>query len=72
MSCARCGGELVALGQLGKLMWTRCRSCGSDHSIEDCTDDGISVEAAMELEQQERDDQRDFEYDKMMDPTEED
>jgi hypothetical protein len=29
--CPACGSEvLVLLGQLGRLLWLRCRDCGSD------------------------------------------
>jgi hypothetical protein len=26
--CPACGGELVALGNLGAVAWSRCRDCG--------------------------------------------
>jgi hypothetical protein len=32
ISCGTCGGEGVYLGQLGRLMWFRCRACGLDFS----------------------------------------
>ncbi len=32
--CCACGGPLVPLGQLGKLMHFRCRNCGLDQSQE--------------------------------------
>lgn len=28
--CPICAGEGIALGQLGKLLWFRCRACGMD------------------------------------------
>lgn len=32
MMCTLCGGPLVILGQLGRLMWYRCRDCGMDQN----------------------------------------
>ena len=32
--CSFCGGPLVLLGRLGRLIWTRCRNCGAEHSHE--------------------------------------
>jgi len=29
MTCSLCGGPLYVLGWLGKLLWSRCRSCGT-------------------------------------------
>lgn len=28
--CPRCGGPGEFLGQLGRLVWLRCRDCGTD------------------------------------------
>ena len=30
MKCSVCGGSLVHLGDLGNLVWYRCRNCGMD------------------------------------------
>lgn len=32
--CERCGGMLVPLGQLGALLYLRCRACGGQCSRE--------------------------------------
>ena len=32
--CNECGGELVELGQLGVLLWLRCRNCGMTAAVE--------------------------------------
>lgn len=32
--CPICNGELRELGQLGHLVWHRCRRCGMDFSAE--------------------------------------
>jgi hypothetical protein len=34
MNCELCGGELVVMGQLGRLEWSRCRNCGMEFSSE--------------------------------------
>jgi hypothetical protein len=28
--CPFCSGPLIPLGSLGKLLWCRCRNCGSE------------------------------------------
>ena len=33
LACQQCGGELVALGQLGSRIHFRCRDCGIDQSL---------------------------------------
>lgn len=30
MKCPLCGGLLVLLGKLGRLVWFRCRDCGME------------------------------------------
>jgi tRNA(Ile2) C34 agmatinyltransferase TiaS len=32
--CHLCGGPLNLLGQLGRLIWLRCRNCGMEFSTE--------------------------------------
>ena len=32
--CGICGGPLVRLGVLGRLLWLRCRDCGFEFSQE--------------------------------------
>jgi rubredoxin len=35
MMCPMCGpGDIIFLGQLGKLYWSRCRLCGLEFSSE--------------------------------------
>jgi len=34
MTCKCCGGMLIFLGQLGRLIWLRCQHCGCDQSCE--------------------------------------
>ena len=31
--CPVCGGDPVPLGQLGSLVWCRCRQCGMDFNF---------------------------------------
>lgn len=31
-ACSMCGGELVKLGGLGNMIYTKCRDCGAQHS----------------------------------------
>lgn len=38
--CTMCGGKLILLGQLGPLVWLRCRNCGMDQSLH-ITDDEV-------------------------------
>ena len=33
-SCVLCGGILVYLGTLGRLLWLRCRDCGMEQNQE--------------------------------------
>ena len=32
--CETCGGPLVYLGDLGSLMWFKCRNCGLEQNVE--------------------------------------
>lgn len=32
MTCSYCHGSLTLLGQLGRLLWLRCRACGLEQS----------------------------------------
>lgn len=34
ISCPICGGPLLRLGQLGRLIHSRCRTCGIEHSVQ--------------------------------------
>jgi tRNA(Ile2) C34 agmatinyltransferase TiaS len=34
-SCPYCEGPMYLLGQLGKLIWKRCRNCGLQTSTEE-------------------------------------
>jgi hypothetical protein len=38
-SCKLCGGGLFLLGQLGCLLWFRCRSCGMEFNKRRRTDE---------------------------------
>ena len=38
-SCKLCGGQLLYLGELGKLLWLICRNCGMHFSREETDDD---------------------------------
>jgi hypothetical protein len=37
-SCKYCRGPLGYLGILGRLMWFRCRACGSEQAAQVCDD----------------------------------
>lgn len=39
--CPLCYGDVVVLGQLGSLLWFRCRDCGAECSVREAEhDDG--------------------------------
>ena len=54
--CSHCGGQLVLLGQLGPMLWGRCRQCGANQgtllSKEDLEDEEFMEALELELELQ--------------------